>query len=71
MSLDELIRDRADPLLTPKEAARRLGITTQTLRQWARDGSVEYERVGKKQTRRYRRSEIERQRTPGNNSCST
>lgn len=46
-----------DKSLSPRDAAERLGITTDTLRRWERDGLIESERTPGGQ-RRYREQEV-------------
>lgn len=49
-----------DPWLRPTAAARRLGITPQTLRRWMRNGAIAYSLVGPNHYKRIRESEVER-----------
>jgi len=50
-----------DLLLRPKEAAKQLGITTETLRQWVAKGVMDYVEVGPFRHKRYKQSHIDRQ----------
>lgn len=50
-----------DPWLRPAQAARRIGITMQTLRRWMRKGIVAYAVVGPNNHKRIRQSEVDRQ----------
>lgn len=70
MSLEDAIRDNVDPLLTPRAAAKRLGVTTETLRRWIRNGVLVYAEVGPKRSKRFRQSQIDRHRVEPP-SCST
>jgi excisionase family DNA binding protein len=50
----------ADPLLRPGTVAKRLGVTTETLRRWMAKGALEFVEVGPFKRKRIRQSEIER-----------
>lgn len=58
-----------DPLLTPREVARRLGLHRETVYQWMRKGVIRYVEIGRGTTRPRKRiaeSEVARQlREPG------
>lgn len=56
--------DHNDPLLTPAEAAKRLGIHRETLYLWMKKGAVRYVLVGRfvgRRKKRIRASEVARQ----------
>jgi excisionase family DNA binding protein len=48
-----------DPWLRPSVAARRLGITMQTLRRWMSKGVIAYSLVGPNRFTRFRQSEVD------------
>lgn len=50
----------SDPWLRPSVAARRLGITMQTLRRWMSKGVIAYSLVGPNRYTRFRQSEVDR-----------
>ena len=52
--------DPDDPWLRPSVAARRLGITMQTLRRWMSKGVIAYSLVGPNQNKRLKQSEVDR-----------
>jgi excisionase family DNA binding protein len=49
-----------DTLMRPGQAASRLGVTTQTLRRWIKNGALEYVEVGPFKRKLVRLSEVER-----------
>lgn len=56
--------DPADPLLTPRDVARRLGIHRETVYEWMRKGIILYVEIGQGRQRprkRIRESEVVRQ----------
>jgi len=61
MDIDEL-QQHADRLRTPTFAARRLGVTPQTIYRWMRKGIIDYVEVGPFHKKRITDSEIARQR---------
>lgn len=50
-----------DPLLTPKEAAKRIGVCTETVKRWMRNGAIPYEVFRRSRYRRVRQSVIDAQ----------
>ena len=48
----------ADPLLTASDVAEALGVTDETVRQWAKSGKLRYVRLPSGQ-RRFQRSDVE------------
>lgn len=48
-----------DPLLKPKEAARRLSVNIETVRRWMRKGVLRVVLVGPYQRQRVRQSDVE------------
>jgi excisionase family DNA binding protein len=61
MNLNDL-QQHADRLRTPTFAARRLGVTPQTVYRWMRKGIIRYSEVGPFKKKRIADSEIARQR---------
>lgn len=51
-----------DPWLRPSQAAKRLGITLQTLRAWIDKGAINYSEVGPSKTKRLKQSDVDRLR---------
>lgn len=51
-----------DPLLTPSKAAKRLGVTSETIRRWMKKGALPYVEVGPNHRKRVYLSDVERQR---------
>lgn len=54
--------DQLEELLTIKQAAKILNVSTQTLRRWDKEGILKAVRVGKRKgvgDRRYRKSDVE------------
>ena len=54
--------DDNDPLLTTGHAAKRLGVTPQTIRRWLDKGAIDYFEVGPNRRRRILRSEVDKHR---------
>lgn len=51
-----------EELLKPQEAAQRLGITVQTLWEWAKKHKIEYVKIGSRY--KFQKSTIDRMLTP-------
>lgn len=51
-----------DRLIRPSEAARRLGVCTETIRRWMRKGALPFERVGPNKLQRLRLSHVDAMR---------
>ena len=49
-----------DPMLTPREASRFLGVHPNTLRRWSNDRLLKTYRIGSRRDRRFRQSELVR-----------
>jgi excisionase family DNA binding protein len=65
-----------DPFLRPSVAARRLGITMQTLRRWISKGAIAYSIVGPNRQKRIKQSEVDQHRIDvprdtDRNNCNT
>lgn len=50
-----------DPLLTPSQAAKRLGVCTETIKRWMQKGVLVYERYRGNRYRRVRQSVVDAQ----------
>lgn len=48
-----------DPLLRPRDAAKRLGVCTETIWRWMRKGAIAFEQVGPYRKKRIRSSVVE------------
>jgi excisionase family DNA binding protein len=57
------MNDFDDPLIRPSEAARRIGVSSETVWRWLRKGAIAYEQVGPFRRKMIRRSVVEAQRT--------
>lgn len=44
--LNNAPRNGDDPLLTPEIAARRIGVSPETVRRWIRNDEISYENIG-------------------------
>jgi len=51
----------SDPLLRPTVAAKRLGVSIETLRRWMAKGHIVYEEIGPYRRKRIRQSQIDSQ----------
>jgi excisionase family DNA binding protein len=51
-----------DPLLKPKDAAARLGVTAETIRRWIRKKAIPYVELGPNRRKRIRQSVVDAQR---------
>lgn len=51
-----------EPLLTAADAARRLGVSVDTVRRWVRKGSVTYVEIGPYRRKRLRQCDVDQQR---------
>lgn len=54
MNLDDILRLPSvadDPLLTPAEAAKRIGVSHATVCRWLREDAIAYEPIGPKRKR--------------------
>jgi excisionase family DNA binding protein len=45
-----------DPLITPEQAAKRLGVSAETIRRWMRKGVIRYVEIGPYRRKRIRAS---------------
>lgn len=59
IKLDKLAFMAEQGLMTLDEAAAYLGVAKVTLRRWTRDGHLACVRIGKRQDRRFRRSDLD------------
>lgn len=61
-----------DPLLTPQQVAKQLGVCTETVKRWMRNDAIAFEIVGPYRRRRVRQSVVEAQlREQAPRGCST
>jgi excisionase family DNA binding protein len=58
-----MTNDFDDPLIRPSEAARRIGVSAETVWRWLRKGAITYEQIGPFRRKMIRRSVVDAQRT--------
>lgn len=63
--------DSRPEFLTTHGAARRLGVTPETIRRWIRKGIMSYVEVGPYAAKRLRAADVDKQRVERPGECST